>query len=175
MKRQENWNAAQKILWTFCPRHLVLQSQKCIVGIYCFFPTKPYHHHQKWREKLRVWWTLLGLKNFSLLLSYCQLLSPIIPYCPQLSRFAFYCPRLSLIVPNCPLLSSILPYCPLLSSILPYCPFFSLLLPSSPLINIISLFCPFVKMHHEELLNWKENHFHRQKNNENQHRSETGR
>ena len=136
MKRQENWNAAQKILWTFCPRHLVLQSQKCIVGIYCFFPTKPYHHHQKWREKLRVWWTLLGLTNFSLVLSYCQLLSPIIPYCPLfsfivtyfslLSPILLYCPILSWIVLYCSRFSLIVPNSPLLSSILPYCPFFSL-------------------------------------------------
>ena len=92
-------------------------------------------------------------------------MSKILLYCPILSRIVLYYRRFSLIVPNSPLLSSILPYCPLLS----------LLLPSSPLINIISPFCPFVKMHHEELLNRKENHFHGQTNNENQHRSETGR
>ena len=111
----ENINAPSHLIQTLFIRHLVLQSQKCIVGIYCFFPTKPYHHHQKWREKLRVWWTLLGLTNFSLVLSYCQLLSPIIPYCPLFSWIVLYCFRFSLIVPNSPLLSSILPYCPFFS------------------------------------------------------------
>ena len=149
MKRQENWNAAQKILWTFCPRHLVLQSQKCIVGIYCFFPTKPYHHHQKWREKLRVWWTLLGLMNFSLVLSYCQLLSPIIPYFPLLSLIFPNFPRLSCIFPYYPQLSFNVLNSPLLSPILPCCLQFSLIVPSSALIDLISPFCPYVKMQHE--------------------------
>ena len=88
---ERNWemdrndNAPSHLIQTHFARHLVLQSQKCIVGIYCFFPTKPYHHHQKWREKSRVWWTLLGLTSFSLVLSYCPQLSLIVPYFPFFS------------------------------------------------------------------------------------------
>ena len=138
-KKKMKWminNAASHLIQTHFARHLVLQSQKCIVGIYCFFPTKPYHHHQKWREKLRVWWTLLGLKNFSLVLSYCQLLSPIIPYCPL---FSFD-------VPYYPIMSKILLYCPILSRIVLYYRRFSLIVPNSPLLSSILPYCPFFSL-----------------------------
>ena len=132
-EKNKNINAPSHLIQTHFQKHLVLQSQKCIVGIYCFFPTKPYHHHQKWREKLRVWWTLLGLKNFSLVLSYCQLLSPIIPYCPL---FSFD-------VPYYRIMSKILLYCPIVSRIVLYCRRFSLIVPNSPLLSPILPYCPF--------------------------------
>ena len=132
------------------------------MGIYCFFPTKPYHHHQKWREKSRVGWTLLVLTkilfllivpNYLLLSSivlnvpyglflsltfrYNPIFSPIIPhYALAFPIITYhYCPlfsSFSLIFPNSPLFSAIIPDCP---TFLPYSPWFSLLIIFSLLLS----------------------------------------